>query len=117
MKIAVIVWPDAKIDTLTAETPSRLFDLMRDRMVDSGWNGLDRFPEGYHALDHHEVWHLDDFLDEPVNPFARAMLGNPDLPPDCLRGPVAFVRLPDGEDNRAERAHQQAFFRALDLGA
>ncbi len=71
------------------------------------------FPEGFHALDHYEVVHLDDWYGYAANHPAGRMIG---LPAECepLQGPVVLVPLPEGQNNRAEREHQRKFFGMLD---
>ena len=65
---------------------------------------LDRYPEAYHRLTDHEVWHLDDWHGQPINRAAQARTGTMHE----LRGPVLIV--PVATPNHAERAHQNDFF-------
>lgn len=72
-----------------------------------------RLPEAFHALQHYEVWHLDDWAGQPVNRAAGNIIGLP-LAYEPLRGTVVLTRLPDGQDTRAEREHQRQYFGMLD---
>lgn len=65
---------------------------------------MDRYPEAYHALTGHEVWHLDDWHGEALNRLAQRLLGTP----YAVRGPVLLV--PVAGPNHAERQHQSDFF-------
>lgn len=72
-----------------------------------------RLAEAFHALQCYEVWHLDDWMGQPVNRAAGSIIGLPNLY-QPLRGTVVLARLPDGQDNRAEREHQRRYFGMLD---
>jgi len=74
-------------------------------------------PEAFHTLDHYEVWADEDGVDRrPRNPLARQLIGM-DAEYDAPCGPVVLTPLPDGQDNRAERAHQCRYFGTLDAVA
>ncbi len=71
----------------------------------------------FHNLQAHEAVLNDDGFERlPVNWPAHRLLG---MPEDCMPpcGPVVIVPLPEGQDNRAERAHQCRYFGTLDAVA
>lgn len=74
---------------------------------------IDRLPEAFHVLEHYELWHLDDWHGQPIHAAASWLIGLPDGY-EPLRGTVVLTPLPDGQDSRAERAHQRRFFGMLD---
>lgn len=71
-----------------------------------------RYPEAYHTLDDHTLWHLDDWHGHERNLTAEQHTGSE----GHLYGPVLLVPQTEGETNRAEREHQQRFFAALARG-
>lgn len=116
MSRVLVIWPDGRTQALEAPAGDEL-EVMRAAMVGEGWTSLDRFPEAFHALAGYEVWHLDDWLDEPANLPASRMVGLDTVHYQALRGPIGLLALPEGQDTHAEREHQRRYFGVLDAVA
>lgn len=93
---------DGTVDTLTLPAAGDARAQALSAALGGAW--MDRYPEAYHGLTGHEVWHLDSWHGEPLNRTAQRMIGTPYE----LRGPVLIV--PVAAPNHAERAHQSDFF-------
>lgn len=69
-----------------------------------------RLAEAFHGLDHFEVWHPDDYAGHAVNLAGSCLIGMDLTSCAPIHGPIILIRLPDGQDLRAERAHQIKWF-------
>jgi len=114
VKRYLIVQPSGRVDRyLWPETEAEQLAVMQ-LAVDGS---IEYLPLPFHTLQTHEAVLNDDGLDRlPVNWPAHELLG---MPEDCMPpcGPVVIVPLPEGQDNRAERAHQCRYFGTLDAVA